>query len=228
MHIWYLLFRQSVSVGWIILARADRLLGLRISFFADFERLSVFSKLLLVVVLSRSDVDIATFSEACWPRWRWSKVDVGIFVHCQSVSSWWLILARPCGLLDRIFSFFADFKRLSVRSELLFVIVLTRCDIYITSMCKTGWSGRWLAHVYVRRLMPGNSFCLCGFVFAWPHSRLLISLSFLTDFERLSVRSKLLFVVVLSRSDVNIATLGKACWSSRWRADVHVRSLVLG
>ena len=70
MHIWYLLFRQSISVGWIILARSDRLLGLRISFFTDFERLSVFSKLPFVVVLSRSHIDITTFSETCWPRWR--------------------------------------------------------------------------------------------------------------------------------------------------------------
>ena len=70
MHIWYLLFRQSISVGWIILARADRHLGLRISFFADFERLSVFSKLLLVVVLSRSNIDIINLSEACWSCWR--------------------------------------------------------------------------------------------------------------------------------------------------------------
>ena len=70
MHVRYLLFRQSVSVGWLILAWADRHLGLRNSFFTDFERLSVFSKLPFVVVLSRSHIDITTLSETCWPRWR--------------------------------------------------------------------------------------------------------------------------------------------------------------
>ena len=138
------------------------------------------------------------------------------------------VLAGACRVLDSAISLLTDGETFDTTAKVVAsVIILARSDVCIVVYEEGVLATLLCGHAdRVLRLMPCQLIRFLGIILSRSRSLLKVHFSLLTDPERLSVLSELLFRAVLAGGNVDILTSSKGAWSS-WRGtEVHIRNLV--
>ena len=124
-----------------------------------------------------------------------------------------IVRARTCSLLDSRLTFLTNSERLGVLTKLSSMIILTRGDVNVATLCegsRAGWRG---AKIDIHSFRFSDSIGSFGAIGARASCLLDSRLTLLTNLERFNIRVESDAVVVLAWSDFHISTLSERTWS---------------
>ena len=212
-----LLLSHGIGAVRLVGTRTYGLIDARFSLLADFERLCILAKAILVLVLPWGALIRPTLAESVRSRWRRSQIDILNLLLSHGIGPARLVGTRSCGLLDVSLSLLADSERFDIIAELLLALVLAWSHVDILTLCQRGGPGLCRAHIYVLNLGLSHSLGASRLVSARSRGLINALIALLANSERLGVIAEVFpSAVVLTRAHIDIfLTYSKGagpCW----------------
>ena len=227
-YICNLWFGLTICPIWIVSTWTHGLNLSWLSFLSDLETFDSRIESNSVVILTWSNIKISTLGKRLWSAWRASHVYICNLWFGLTICPIWIVSTwTHCFDLSWL-SFLSDLKAFYSCVESNAIIILTWSNIKISTLGKRLWSAWRASHVYICNLWFGLTICPIWIVSTWTHCFNLSWLSFLSDLKALHSCVEPNTIIILSRSNIDISTLGKRLWSARRSSHRYVRHLRLG
>ena len=102
----YFLFGDAISTCMFIGTRTSCYIDFFIPFFTNCKRFGVMTKFIIVVILTRSDVDVSTLSKGTWSGFGLADIYVINLFFSQSIGPFWRVLSWASSFLNLLVTFF--------------------------------------------------------------------------------------------------------------------------